>query len=104
GNGTPVQINNTRIGEGALGANLNLGPAGSLTLRAYGEAERYNQTFSSVATDRNSESLTDVQGVPSKESGGFQAGLGAVEKAKRWLRGATAPKKIAPSTEVISIQ
>src|ERR1700720_2269740 len=29
GNGTPVQINNTRIGEGALGANLNLGAAGS---------------------------------------------------------------------------
>ncbi len=49
GNGTPDQVNNTRIGEGALGANLNLGGAGSLTLRAYGEAERYNQTFSSVA-------------------------------------------------------
>jgi outer membrane receptor protein involved in Fe transport len=101
GNGTPVQINNTRIGEGALGANLNLGAAGSLTLRAYGEAERYNQTFSSVATDRNSESLTDVQGVPSQGIGGSAVWSRAVGKRQTLVAGVDDHQEIGHSNEVI---
>ncbi|MGB9243119.1 MAG: TonB-dependent receptor [Candidatus Acidiferrales bacterium] len=101
GNGTPDQINNTRIGEGALGANLNLGSAGSLTLRAYGEAERYNQTFSSVATDRNSESLTDVQGVPSQGIGGSAVWSRAVGKRQTLVAGVDDHQEIGHSNEVI---
>ncbi|MFY9729655.1 MAG: TonB-dependent receptor [Candidatus Acidiferrales bacterium] len=101
GNGTPDQINNTRIGEGALGANLNLGGAGSLTLRAYGEAERYNQTFSSVATDRNSESLTDVQGVPSQGIGGSAVWSRAIGKRQTLVAGVDDHQEIGHSNEVI---
>ena len=101
GNGTPDQINNTRIGEGALGANLNLGAAGSLTLRAYGEAERYNQTFSSVAADRNSESLTDVQGVPSQGIGGSAVWSRAVGKRQTLVAGVDDHQEIGHSNEVI---
>ena len=101
GNGTPVQINNTRIGEGALGANLNLGAAGSLTLRGYGQAERYNQTFSSVATDRNSESLTDVQGVPSQGIGGSAVWSRSVGKRQTLVAGVDDHQEIGHSNEVI---
>jgi outer membrane receptor protein involved in Fe transport len=100
-NGTPVQVNNTRIGEGALGANLDLGSAGSLTLRAYGEAERYNQTFSSVATNRNSESLTDVQGVPSQGIGGSAVWSRTVGKRQTLVAGVDDHQEIGHSNEVI---
>jgi outer membrane receptor protein involved in Fe transport len=78
-NGTPDQINSIRLGEGALGANLQLGRAGTLTLRFYGDAQHYYQTFSSVATNRNSEVLTDRQTVPAQGVGGsavWSRGLG----------------------------
>lgn len=101
GNGTPVQVNNTRIGEGALGANLNLGGAGSLSLRFYGEAERYNQTFSSVAMNRNSELLTDVQAVPSQGIGGSVVWSRAVGKRQTLVAGVDDHQEIGHSNEVI---
>jgi outer membrane receptor protein involved in Fe transport len=101
GNGTPVQVNNTRIGEGALGANLDLGGAGSLNLRFYGEAERYNQTFSSVALNRNSESLTDVQAVPSQGIGGSAVWSRAVGKHQTLVAGVDDHQEIGHSDEVI---
>jgi outer membrane receptor protein involved in Fe transport len=101
GNGTPVQVNNTRIGEGALGANLDLGGAGSLSLRFYGEAERYNQTFSSVAINRNSESLTDVQAVPSQGIGGSAVWSRAVAKRQTLIAGVDDHQEIGHSNEVI---
>jgi outer membrane receptor protein involved in Fe transport len=70
GNGTPLQINNTQIGQGALGANLALGDFGTLTLRFYGDAQTYHQNFSAVSANRNSETITDQQTVPSQGVGG----------------------------------
>jgi len=70
GNGTPLQRNDTKLGQGALGANLQLGSFGALTLRFYADTQTYQQTFSAVATDRDSETLTDLQTVPSQGVGG----------------------------------
>src|ERR1700733_11999766 len=50
GNGTPLQRNDTKLGQGALGANLQLGNFGALTLRLYADAQTYHQTFSAVAS------------------------------------------------------
>ena len=78
-NGTPDQTNSLHVGEGALGANFQLGRIGTLTLRFYGDAQTYHQSFSSVATNRNSESLTDLQTVPAQGVGGsavWSRGLG----------------------------
>jgi outer membrane receptor protein involved in Fe transport len=100
-NGTPLQINNTRIGQGAIGANLDLGGAGSLALRYYGDAERYNQTFSSVAADRNSESLTDVQAVPSQGLGGWAVWSRAVGKRQTLVAGLDEHEEIGHSNETI---
>jgi outer membrane receptor protein involved in Fe transport len=69
-NGTPVQTNDTRMGEGAVGLDEQFGSSDSLTFRAYGLVQGYDQRFSSVAANRNSESLTDLQYVPEQVVGG----------------------------------
>ena len=63
-NGTPVQINDTRISSIDLGADYS-----NFSLRLYGSGETFNQNFSAVATDRNSESLTNRQRNPSQQAG-----------------------------------
>jgi outer membrane receptor protein involved in Fe transport len=68
-NGTMLQTNDTAIGEGVLGANVGIGKWGSLSARVYGEAETYHQSLSSIASGRNSESLTDLQTVPAQGVG-----------------------------------
>jgi len=69
-NGTPIQTNDTRMGEGAAGLDRQFGGSDSLTFRAYGQVQGYDQRFSSVAANRNSESLTDLQYVPEQVGGG----------------------------------
>jgi outer membrane receptor protein involved in Fe transport len=69
-NGTPVQTNDTRLGEGAIGLDEQFGSSDSLTVRAYGLVQSYDQRFSSVAANRNTESLTDLQHVPEQVVGG----------------------------------
>ncbi len=72
-NGTPLQTNDTKLGQGALGANLNLGSYGALTLRFYADIQTYHQGFSSVTsvvTTRDTETQTDLQTVPAQGVGG----------------------------------
>ena len=69
-NGTRIQTNDTRLGEGAIGVDQQFGSNDSLTFRAYGLVQGYDQLFSSVASNRNSESLTDIQHVPEQVVGG----------------------------------
>lgn len=69
-NGTPIQTNDTHMAEGALGVDQQFRNGDSLTLRGYGQVQGYDQRFSSVASDRNSESLTDLQHVPEQVMGG----------------------------------
>lgn len=100
-NGTPEQVNNTRLGEGALGANLHLGALGSLTLRFYGDAQRYNQTFSSIALNRDSETLTDVQAVPSQGVGGSAVWSRGVGKRQTLVAGFDGHEDIGHSNEML---
>jgi len=68
-NGTPIQLNNTRISAIDVGSDWNGSRAGDFSLRMYGSAETFNQNFSSIALDRNSESLTNKQKNPSQQFG-----------------------------------
>jgi outer membrane receptor protein involved in Fe transport len=68
-NGTPLQKNDTQIPELDLGADWSSTEVGSFSARLYGSKEEYHQTFSSIAPNRNSESLTDVQRNPSQQIG-----------------------------------
>src|ERR1700723_1085240 len=72
-NGTPLQTNDTKLGQGVLGANLQMGSYGALTLRFYADIQTYHQGFSSVTsviTTRDTETQTDLQTVPAQGVGG----------------------------------
>ena len=79
-NGTPLTPNRTTIRELDFGANWNSQQLGSFTLRSYVSRQVYNQNFSSIALDRNSETLTREQRVPAQQvgfSGQWTRSLGA---------------------------
>lgn len=63
-NGTPLQVNSTRLWRYAAGADWT-----QWTLRLYGDTEHFYQTFSSVAPDRASEKLVLAIKVPAEELG-----------------------------------
>jgi outer membrane receptor protein involved in Fe transport len=65
-NGTPLQKNDTTLRQLAGGIDVL---SGALALRAYASDQDYQQTFSAVAADRNSEHLTIDQRVPSRGAG-----------------------------------
>ena len=68
-NGTPLTPNRSTIRELDLGANWNSRSLGTFTLRSYVSRQVYNQDFSAIAQDRNSETLTRQQRVPAQQVG-----------------------------------
>ena len=68
-NGTPLQKNRTHVRQLAIGADWVSASAGSFSLRGYGGPQVFDQTFSAVASDRNSESLVRAQRVPAQQTG-----------------------------------
>ena len=63
-NGTPVQLNDTRIFALDLGVDWN-----DFSARLYGSSENFNQNFSAIAANRKTESLTNRQRNPSQQIG-----------------------------------
>lgn len=63
-----MQTNRTALDAFSLGTRLS-GSFGELQLRGFGGGESYHQSFSSIAADRNSETLARLQAVPSQELG-----------------------------------
>ena len=98
-NGTPLTTNDTHLGEGAVGANLKLGNAGTLTLRSYGDFQTYHQSFSSVALNRNSESLTDLQTVPAQGIGASAVWSRTLGKRQTLVAGSDTHEEIGHSDE-----
>lgn len=68
-NGTPLQTNNTYIRQVSVGTDLQSARAGSFSARVFALTEIYNQDFTSIAADRNSELLTRSQRVPAQQVG-----------------------------------
>ncbi len=68
-NGTPLQTNNTYIRQVSVGTDLQSARAGSFSGRAFALTEIYNQDFTSIAADRNTELLTRSQRVPAQQAG-----------------------------------
>jgi outer membrane receptor protein involved in Fe transport len=68
-NGTPLQINSTTIRELDLGGDWDGHELGAFALHAYASRQSLDQSFSSIAADRNSESLTRTQSVPAQQVG-----------------------------------
>ena len=63
-NGTPVQINSTRLWRFAGGADWS-----NLVVRLFGDNEHYSQTFSTVNAARTAETLTRIGKDPADEMG-----------------------------------
>jgi outer membrane receptor protein involved in Fe transport len=68
-NGTPLQTNRTRLAELDGGVNWNPHRVGRLSLRGYLSTQNYDQVFSAIASNRNSETLTRTQRVPAQAAG-----------------------------------
>src|SRR5581483_8637899 len=100
-NGTAVQTNDTHLASGTFGLNRELGSRSQLQLRAFGTVENYNQTFSAIAPDRMSESLTNLQHVPSQQTGGTGQWTRALGKMQTLIGGADIAETIGNSDEQI---
>jgi outer membrane receptor protein involved in Fe transport len=100
-NGTPLTDNGIRSGQGALGANLDLGSVGSLTLRFYGVAQSYHQSFSSPGANRDSETLTDQQKVPAQGVGGSGVWSRGLGKRQTLVAGFDEHEEIGRSNETL---
>jgi outer membrane receptor protein involved in Fe transport len=98
-NGTPIQTNDTRSGEGAFGLDRQFGGEDSLSLRAYGLVQGYNQAFSAVASDRNSELLTNLQHVPEQVGGGGAQWTHFLGKSQTLIAGADLMEVMGASDE-----
>jgi outer membrane receptor protein involved in Fe transport len=68
-NGTRLQNNRTNFRQIAAGADLNNETAGAFNFRLFAERQVYDQSFSGVSADRNTENLTRLQRVPSQAAG-----------------------------------
>ncbi len=70
-NGTPLQTNRTHFRQLAVGADWQSEIAGAFSIRAYGGPQVYDQSFSAVAADRDTETLNRNQRVPAQQVGLF---------------------------------
>jgi outer membrane cobalamin receptor len=64
-NGTPLQVNSTRLWRYSGGTDMR-----RFLLRLYGTAEGFDQSFSSINSDRTAEKLTRFARDPADEMGG----------------------------------
>jgi len=70
-NGTPAQTNSAYIRQLSTGTDLQSSRVGVFLVRAFALTEVYNQTFSAIAANRNSEALNRSQRVPAQQVGGL---------------------------------
>ena len=100
-NGTQLQTNDTLIGEGAVGVEKQFSNHDSLMMRLYGDVEGYNQTFTAVAANRNSETLTDLQHVPEQVVGAAGQWVHPLGSSHTLLGGADFSSVIGASNEIL---
>ena len=68
-NGTPLQQNRTHVRQFAVGVDRDSERIGSLSGRGYISTQVFDQDFTAVAANRNSELLTRSQRVPAQQTG-----------------------------------
>lgn len=68
-NGTRLTDNRTKFHQIAFGADLASARYGEIQLRTFGEKQIYDQAFSAISSDRNTETLSRLQRVPSNAVG-----------------------------------
>src|SRR5690606_20509755 len=77
-NGTVAQTNATNATTVVVEAEGPVGTGSLLRLRGFGGTQKYDQVFSAVAADRDSELISRTQRVPATTQGG------SVEWSRAW--------------------
>lgn len=86
-NGTPRQVNDTEIRQWAAGGDWQPWD-GTLAVRLDGSSQGFFQTFTAVAPDRDSETLTRAEAVPLRSLGFSAQGTGALSQTQGLVAGA----------------
>ena len=68
-NGTRLTKNRAYFRQAALGADFSTAKTGAFQFRAFLEKQTYDQTFSAISNNRNTETLSRIQRVPSQGAG-----------------------------------
>src|SRR5262245_66053 len=96
GNGTPLQLNHTGTGSGAIGGRLGTLENGEWRGVVFFDMQQFRSTFSTQALDRNSETLALDQRVPTISAGGslqwsrrFGTNRLSAGGDARWVQGET---------------
>lgn len=105
-NGTPAQINRTHLREFIFGGNSLIQDSKfkiqnlNFDWRIFGGTQVYDQTFSAVGADRNSEALVRLQRVPAQNFGFSGQVSGVFLKNQTFVFGAEARQVRGASDEV----
>ncbi len=103
-NGTLLQTNDTRLRQITIGADWESEAVGALQFRAYGGPQLFDQSFSSIAPDRNSEALVRLQRVPSQQVGGTAQWSRPVGTRQTWVVGLDESEVRGASNELVYTQ
>jgi outer membrane receptor protein involved in Fe transport len=103
GNGTPLQTNDTRNWSAAVGTDWNVNDLGIFTGRIYGTTQEYDQTFTAISTDRNSETFLRSQSVPSQVVGFSGLWNGNIRKTLTYFAGAEGHETRGRSDETVFV-
>ncbi len=68
-NGTSLTNNRTYFRQLALGTDFSIEKTGAFQFRIFIEKQTYDQTFSAISNNRNTETFSRIQRVPSQSSG-----------------------------------
>jgi outer membrane receptor protein involved in Fe transport len=99
-NGTPLQRNRTHLRQLAIGSD-GQSKTSQFSIRAYGSTQVFDQDFSAIAADRNSESLTRSQRVPAQQVGVSSQWSGKLGSKQTLVAGFDAREVRGASDELI---
>lgn len=85
-NGTVLQTNETATESLAVGGHFKTADGSNWNLTLFANQQRYHQTFSTVAANRNSEALNRLQFVPSRDAG-ISFGWSRAFEKQLWVAG-----------------
>ena len=102
-NGTPLQTNNAYMRQLSIGTDLQSVRAGAFSARAFALTEIYNQDFTAVAADRNSETFTRSQRVPAQQVGVVSQWSRAAGSRQTLVAGVDAREVRGASDELVFI-
>ena len=102
-NGTPLQTNRTHIRQFSFGAEIASLKEGSFNARVYGGTQVYDQNFSAISADRQSETLTRLQRVPAQFVGFSSQWSRAIGNRQTLVAGYESQKVRGASDEIVFV-